>query len=191
MYKNILIIGAARTGKTTLSRRINKEFGYSIINLDDIISSLKEAFPELGIKHDYDDMKISSRFAPFLISYLKELSEGPNFYNNAKYVIEGVQVDFEKLMPIIDKNKYIIIGLTYNNIDSKTLYNNIKNNDTEDDWTYHVNDEYLRNMVDIFIERNRYYNSKFLEYNIKTYDVSEDRNITINKIIEDLKSLND
>jgi uridine kinase len=96
MYKNILIIGAARTGKTTLSRRIDKEFGHSIINLDDIISSLKEAFPELGIKHDYDDMKISARFAPFLINYLKELSEGPNFYNNAKYVIEGVQFDFEK-----------------------------------------------------------------------------------------------
>jgi len=191
MYKNILIIGAARTGKTTLSRRINKEFGYSIINLDDIISSLKEAFPELGIKHDYDDIKISTRFAPFLINYLKELSEGPNFYNNAKYVIEGVQIDFEKLMPVIDKNKYLIIGLTYNNIDSKTLYNNIKKNDTEDDWTYHVNDEYLKNMVDIFIERNKYYNSKFLEYNIKTYDVSEDRNITINKIIEDLKSLNE
>jgi len=191
MYKNILIIGAARTGKTTLSRRINKEFGYSIINLDDIISSLKEAFPILGIKHDYDDIKISSRFAPFLVNYLKELSEGPNFYNNAKYVIEGVQVDFEKVISSLDQNKYLVIGLTYNNIDAKTLYNNIKTNDTEDDWTYHVNDEYLRNMIDIFIERNKYYNDKFKEYNIKTYDVSEDRIVVINKIIDDLKSLNE
>jgi hypothetical protein len=86
-------------------------------------------------------------------------------------------------MPVIDKEKYLIIGLTYNNVDSKTLYNNIKNNDTEDDWTYYVSDEYLKDKVDIFIERNKYYDSKFIEYNIKTYDVSEDRNIVINKII--------
>lgn len=191
MYKNILIIGAARTGKTTLSRRINKEFGYSIINLDDIISSFKEAFPELGIKHDYDDIKISSRFAPFLSHYLKELSEGPNFYNNAKFVIEGVQVDFEKLMPTIDKNKYLIIGLTYNNITNEILYKNIKSNDTEDDWTYYISDEDLKKDVNVFIERNKYYNDKFVKYEIKTYDVSEDRTATINKIIEDLKLLRD
>lgn len=190
MYKNIIIIGAARTGKTTLSRRINKEFGYSIINLDDIISSLREAFPELGIKQDYNEIKISARFAPFLINYLKELSEGPNFYNDAKFVIEGVQFDFEKIMPSINKEKYLLIGLTYNNITSDILYNNIKNNDTEDDWTYNISDDTLKRDVDIFIERNKYYNEKFKQYNIKIYDVSENRMNTINKIIEDLKLSN-
>ena len=32
MDKNILIIGAARSGKTTLARIINKELGYSIVS---------------------------------------------------------------------------------------------------------------------------------------------------------------
>lgn len=190
MYKNIIIIGAARTGKTTLSRRINKEFGYSIINLDDIISSLREAFPELGIKQDYNEIKISARFAPFLINYLKELSEGPNFYNNAKFVIEGVQFDFEKIMPSLNNEKYLLIGLTYNNITSDILYNNIKKYDTEDDWTYYISEDTLKRDVEIFIERNKYYNEKFKQYNIKTYDVSESRTNTIDKIIEDLKKSN-
>jgi shikimate kinase len=190
MYKNILIIGAARTGKTTLSRRINKEFGYSVINLDNIVSGLKEAFPELGIKHDYDDLVTSKRIAPFLIQYLKELVDGPNFYNDTKFVIEGVQFDFDMVMPSIDKEKYLIIGLTYNNIDKETLYNNIKKYDTEDDWTYYISDEDLKKDVNLFIDRNKYYNNEFIKYNIKTYDVSNSRTNTIDKIIEDLKSLN-
>ncbi len=190
MRKNILIIGASRTGKTTLSQLLHKELGYSIINLDNIICGLEDAFPELGIKHDYNDKKAATRFAPFLTKYLKELSEGPVFYNDNPYVIEGVYVDFEGILPNIDKEKYEIIGLTYNNITSEELFKNIKDNDTEDDWTYYINDDELRGDVNYFIEYNKYFDQKFKEYGIKTYDVSANRNLAFEKIIEDLKATN-
>lgn len=190
MNKNILIIGPARSGKTTLSRKICKEFGYSIINLDDIICSFEEAFPELGIRHDYNDVKVANRFTPFLKRYLRELSEGPNFYNNIKYVIEGVSINFEDLFPVIDKEKYIIIGLTYNKITSEKLFENIKSNDTEDDWTYYCTEKELKSNVDYFIESNKYFNSKFIKHNIKTYDVSDNRDNTFTQIINDIKGEN-
>jgi len=41
MYKNILIIGAARSGKTTLAKKLAKEKGYNLISIDDIVSVLK------------------------------------------------------------------------------------------------------------------------------------------------------
>lgn len=186
MNKNILIIGPARSGKTTLSRKLNQKLGYSIINLDDIICAFESSFKELGIRHDYNDVKVATRFAPFLIRYLKELSEGPNFYNGSKYVIEGVAIDFEQIMPNIDKEKYSIIGLTYNEITSEELFRNVKKNDTEDDWTYYCTDEELKDNVKYFIESNKYFDSKFKEYNIKTYDVSNNREEILNKIIEDL-----
>ena len=47
----ILIIGAARCGKTTLARKLNKKYGYSVISIDDIVSGL-QAYPELNIHHD-------------------------------------------------------------------------------------------------------------------------------------------
>ncbi len=187
MKKNILIIGPSRSGKTTLSRELSKKLGYSIVNLDDFILSFEEAFPELGIRHDYDDMKISTKFAPFLIKYLKELSEGPNFYNEINYVVEGVYIDFDKILSNIDHNKYMVIGLTYNHITSEKLFKNIKNNDTEDDWTYHCDNEELKGNVDYFIENNKYFSDKFKEYNIKTYDVSDNRETIFEEIIKDIQ----
>lgn len=184
MKKNILIIGPARSGKTTLSRMLNKKFGYSIVNLDDIICSFEEGFPELGIRHDYNDIKVATKFSPFLIRYLKELSEGPNFYNGNKYVIEGVSIDFEKVLSAIDREKYLIIGLTYNNITSEDLYNNVKKYDTEDDWTYYCSDEELRGNTNYFIDSNKYFNEKFNEYKINTYDVSIDRSKVLDEIID-------
>jgi hypothetical protein len=68
--------------------------------------------------------------APFLIRYFTEISEGNTFYDEIKYVIEGTHIDFEILMPFLQnekyKEKYEIIGLTYNDISSDDLYNNMK-----------------------------------------------------------------
>jgi len=190
MFKNILVIGPSRSGKTTLSRKLSKEFGYNIINLDHIICAFEEGFPQLGIRHDYNVPKVATRFAPFLIRYLRELSEGPNFYNGKKFVIEGVSIDFDKVIKKIDQEKTFIIGLTYNNITQEKIFKNIKSNDTEDDWTYYCSDEELKNHIDYFCKSNQYFSKKFNEYNIKTYDVSENRDSTFEKITENLKNLN-
>ena len=188
MDKNILIIGAARSGKTTLARNISKKYNYNLISLDDIISGF-EGISNCNIKHDGDEIKTSKNFSRFLKGYLKELSEGPNFYNNCKFVIEGTHIDFEELIPYINnelKDKYEVIGLTYNNISEKELYDNIKKYDTEDDWTYYNTDDELKGNVKYFIERNNYFNDKYKEYNIKTYDTSFNRDNILNNIINDL-----
>ena len=63
MDKNILIIGAARSGKTTLAKRFSKK-GYNLISIDDIVSGF-EAFPELNIRHYGDAAETAARLAPF------------------------------------------------------------------------------------------------------------------------------
>ena len=189
MDKNILVIGASRSGKTSLARIINKELGYSIVSLDDIICGF-ESFPELGIHHDGNDVEVAQNFSKFLKRYLVELSEGPNYYGGCKYVIEGTHIDFEDLMPFIKsdklKDKYEIIGLTYNYISEEDLYNNIKNNDTEDDWTFYCSDEELRGNVKYFLDRNKFFSNKFKKYGISSYDTSKDRQAVLSSIIIDI-----
>lgn len=186
MEKNILIIGAARSGKTTLAKKFVKEKGYSLISIDDIVSGF-EAFPELQIHHDGDAVDNAKRLAPFLIKYLTELSEGSTFYGGIKFVIEGTHIDFEQLMPFLQsdkyKEKYEIIGLTFNDITERQLYDYIKKYDTEDDWTYWCDDEELKGNVRYFIDRNRFFNKKFREYGIESYDTSYDRKKVLEKIL--------
>ena len=129
MFKNILIIGSSKAGKTTLAKMIAKKYRYSVISIDDIVTAM-EAFPDMNISWNGDHTKIAEKMAPFLAIYLKELSEGPKFYNNCKTVIEGSDINFELLMPKINKRKYHIIGLTYNKISKEELFQNIRKNDT-------------------------------------------------------------
>lgn len=124
-----------------------------------------------------------------MINLFTELSEGSIFYDDVKFVIEGTHIDFEKVMPFLQndkyKEKYEIIGLTYNNITEDKMYEDIKKNDTEDEWTYWCNDEELKGNIKYFIKRNKFFDEKFKEYNIKTYDVSSDRD----KLLEEIVSL--
>ena len=158
MKKNILIIGPSRVGKTSLAKLLNKNQGYSIISIDDIVSGL-EAYPELHIHHDGDALDTAKRLAPFL--------------NNDKY-----------------RKKYEIIGLTFNDITDEELYNNIKKSDTEDDWTYWCDVEELKRNASYFIKKNLYFKEKFKEYNIKTFDTSENREKELKKALKYIEDIN-
>ena len=192
MYKNIIVLGAARSGKTTLAKRIAKEKGYSLISIDDIVSGF-EAYPELQIHHDGDAIDTAKRLAPFLIKYFTELSEGSTFYDGIKSVIEGTHFDFEQLMPFLQsdkyKEKYQVIGLTFNDITEQQLYDYIKKYDTEDDWTYWCDDEELKGNVRYFIDRNKYFNEMFKKYEIPAFDTSFDRDKVLSEIIDNLDKL--
>lgn len=192
MKKNILIIGAARCGKTTLAKKLNKEYGYSVISIDDIVSGL-QAYPELNIHHNGDTDITTKNLGPFLEKYFVELSEGSNFYGGIKVAIEGTHVDFERLMPLLQsekyKEKYEIIGLTINEETPEDLYNNMKKYDTEDDWTYWVEDNKLKEYAKYIISKNKIFNENYKKYNIKSYDTSYDRKKVLDKIILDLKNI--
>ena len=190
MKKNILIVGASRCGKTSLARKLHHECNHSVISIDDIISGL-EAFSELKICHKGNREMTAKNFAPFLEKYLIELSEGPNFYGGVKTAIEGSYVDFESLMPFLQsekyKRKYEIIGLTINEETSDELYQNIKSHDTEDDWTYWLTDEELKNEANGIVIKNQFFREQFAKYHINSYDTSHDREMVFEQIIMDLR----
>ena len=71
MNNNILIIGAARSGKTTLARLISQKYNYNLISLDDIISGF-EGIEKCNIKHDGNEIETSKNLSEFLKRYLKE-----------------------------------------------------------------------------------------------------------------------
>jgi len=49
--KNIIIVGASRSGKSTVAKEIAKMHNMSYIPFDSIISTIENLFPEVGIMH--------------------------------------------------------------------------------------------------------------------------------------------
>ena len=67
------------------------------------------------------------------------------------------------------------------------MFQNIRRNDTEDDWTYYLTDEQLEKYCEHFVEKNKFFNEKFKEYGITSYDTSTDREAVLHAIAENLE----
>ena len=175
--KNILICGSPRVGKTTLAKKISNELGYVYIGLDNIFESIENLncwpYPKY-----HDANIISSELSNFVINYINNLDK------DHYYVIEGAYLDIESIYNKL--NNTIIIGLTYNNLTSKELFNRIKKYD-KNEWINTFDDKTLLDKCDCFINRNKYYNDCYGKLNIKSYDVSNDRDNTFINIINELK----
>ena len=85
------------------------------------------------------------------------------------------------------KRKYEIIGLTINEETPEDLYQNIKSHDTEDDWTYWLTDEELKNEANGIVIKNQFFREQFTKYHIKSYDTSKNREMVLEQIIMDLR----
>ena len=69
--KNIIILGAARAGKSTLAQMIHRKYNYSIISIDSFVRALRDSFPSLGITHSNTENKFKL-LPPFVFSYMKK-----------------------------------------------------------------------------------------------------------------------
>ena len=200
--KNIIISGTGRVGKTTLARKINEELNYFVINLDKIVAVFHGAYPQMDIRFGGN---IKENLAPFLGHFLgafssshgvtHELNLQAHAVKGNKFVMEGVHFNFDKILPILKtygieklKDNFILIGLVYNNKTVDELFNDLRKYDTEDDWTYSLNDDELREECEYGVSLSHSMTEHLVEYGFTIYDTSTDREQVFNQIIEDIKS---
>jgi len=193
MKKNILILGPSRAGKTTLTKKLNEVLNYSVVCFDSIIYAFEQSFPQLGICSGNGAENTAANLANFLIHYFDMLSQRSKEKNGVKFTAEGGYFDFEKIIPAMNKHEIskdlLFIGLVYNNKTPDELFYDIRKNDTDGDWSYNCDDDTLKKCVTIFIDDSRLMYEKFQKHNFMIYDVSNDREQILNKIINDVKHI--
>ena len=193
MRKNILILGPSRAGKTTLTKKLNEALNYSIVCFDSIIYAFEQSFPQLGICFGDGAANTAANLADFLIQYFRMLSYRSEQANGVKFAAEGGYFDFEKIMLAMKKydmiKDFLYIGLVYNNKTPDELFDDIRENDTEGDWSHNCDDDTLRKCVAIFTEDSRLMYEKFQKHSFMIYDVSNDREEVLNKIVNDIKCI--
>ncbi|MCL2225604.1 MAG: hypothetical protein FWB96_11620 [Defluviitaleaceae bacterium] len=195
--KNILIWGAARAGKSTLAKRLHDEFGHSIVCTDSIITAFERSMPQVEIGHGFNNVAVN--FAPFISHYLCTLAHKSNMPNGDKFVAALTHFAVGKVFPKMEEilhsmeglklhEEFTLIGLTYNHKTWEDLRRDVKQYDTENDWTHQLTDTELDDFCKGSVEQhNKYFAAKFKEYNFLSYDVSFERDKVLMQIINDIK----
>ena len=203
--KNIIISGTGRAGKTTLARKLNEELNYFVISVDKLVATFQGAYPQLNIKLNWNRRKTTDSLAPFLGHFLGAFSSShgvayelhlrAHAVEGNRFVLEGGNFNFDKILPILKmygieelKDKFILIGLVQNKKTADEFFKDLRKYDTEDDWTYGLDDDELREISEEAILFNRSMTDHLVKYGFTIYDTSTEREQVFDKIVEDIKS---
>ena len=169
--KNVIILGAARSGKSTLAKNIHRKYNYSIISIDSFVSALRDTFPELGISHSNTENKF--RVLPtFVFSYMKKIIKE---YPYEKFVLEGWHVYPEDIVKLFRNENVKIVCLGYTEITCEECLKLIRGNEIETSYTKKMTDKEVKELIFKHIEYSKMLKKQCEINNIKYYDTSLQR----------------
>lgn len=181
--KNVIIIGRPRAGKSTLANMIVDKYNYQIIRTDTIRGSFKDVFPELNIKsHTAIDSK---EFQLFCKTYLERNMRQPR--NKYNYVMEGCEMHVKDCKELYDNGDNLIYCLAQVDISPEEMAKNMKDNDTDKDWTNEMSDEERLEYCKRSIEKAKLIKEECKVYGLKFYDTSKNREDVLNEIMKDIQ----
>lgn len=167
--KNILILGTAKSGKSYLARKMNKNRDYNYIPLDYFTSSFKYNIPESGITSNVVIDKNSSKN---LAKFLSRVIEIMNFVDNEKYLIDSAHLYPKDILPYIDRNKWDIYFIGYPNISVEEKFLELRKY-VHGGWPAKKNDEELKCTIQELINVSKEIKKQCEELNITFIDSSD------------------
>jgi hypothetical protein len=195
--KNILLSGPSRAGKSTLAKKISEELHYSVIHVDEMVAAFQGAYPQLDIRLNWDRKKTAANLAPFLGHYLGVMSSSHGAAKGTPFVMEGGYLgyfNFEMILPILKaygieklKDHFMLIGLVHNKKTAEEFFADFRKYDTQDDWTYYLDDDELREVSQEALPYSHSMTDYLTKYGFTLYDTSTEREAVLDQIIKDIK----
>ena len=177
---HIIIAGCARSGKTTLSLKLNKH-GYVHYKMDSIKRGICEAY---NLKYnDWD--KVSIIMAKIINRMIKDQTTDTN-YLKEKYLFD-IPFLYPKDIELIDTSNTIVIFLGYPNISYKENFNNIRKYDKDNYWTSKVSDEELKKWCIDNVNFSKYLEHECYLRGIKFFDTSHNREEVLKSAVKFIK----
>lgn len=181
--KNIIILGPARVGKSTLASLLCKNYNLDYISGDSIRNAFINIFPELNYNSKNTIEKIE--FCQFINWIVNE--NKIHLKREIFYVIDSTDISIENAKKVF--KDYILIVLGSKNITINELVKNIKKNDTKLEWTYGCSDKELFKIAEETIEKSKKLYEESLKNNVLYFDTSFERNKIYNQIFEFIKKM--
>lgn len=173
--KNVFIAGVARSGKSTISRRLHDEFNYNHIPLDYFASSFKHNFRETKITSDVL-MSGSEPLAIFIDRVMSIID-----CTEELFVIDSAHIKPEDLIKHINRDNWEIVYVGYPNIAPIEKLNSIRKYDDKDDWTGKKSDEELLEILSKLVTLSKSIEDDCKKHDIKFINTSKNFKETLNK----------
>lgn len=189
--KNILIIGVARAGKTTLSNMIKERYNqYNLIHSDSIVwgiirGSGKEKYYIDNIK-ERKELVHGEQFQKTLVEILKaSIKKDKGQYGN---IFETGQLEPKYISDLIKDTNLYCICLGHGDLDKDGIIKLCREHDTEDEWSYKLTDEQLGINADKWVEKNELLKKECYKYGIEYIDTSKNRDKILKQILEKISN---
>lgn len=178
--KHIIIAGASRSGKTTLSMMLAKK-GFVHYKMDSIKRGIDNNFCE-RIKDDWE--KTSPKMSHLIKTIINE-NESDLTKEKEYYVIDTCHIYPSDISKEDIKNT-IIVFLLYPNLNVKEKIKFIRKYDSENIWTNKFSDEENIDNLEYGIEYSKKALKEAIKYNVKYYDTSKNFKKVIKRAYEEI-----
>lgn len=191
--KNIIIIGVARAGKTTLSNMIKDKYNqYNVIHSDNIAWGIIRGLEkeEYYTEHIEERKKWihSDRFQKILLEICKaSMNKDEKGYGT---ILDTGQLEPKYAKELIDRENSYCVCLGHGNLDKQGIINLCREHDTPKDWTYNIPISQLEINAKKWEEKNILMKAECPKYGIKYIDTSQNREQILNSILNDIEQLN-
>lgn len=188
MKNNIIIAGVPRAGKSTISQRLAKQYGYQHICMDSIIAGFEKCFPETGVSthaglSSMDTLHlISGKMAPFVRAMLDD--------GDYDEFTPGMVLDMYQLLPK-DYMKYIhganceIFYFITSDVTPEERFAIQKKYDTEKDYTFYKSDEELREGAEYIVEQSICMKGQCQKYDLPYFETARNREKIFASFLQD------
>lgn len=177
--KNIFIAGVARSGKSTLSKKLKESGKYNYIPLDYFTSSLKHNFPEVQITSNVVIDRVSSKKLALLLSRVIKIMDN----SNERFIIDSAHILPQDIIEYLDRDKWDIYYFGYPSISPDDKLKLIRKYDKESDWTFKKSDEELLSILEQLINISVEIKAVCEKFNIPFIDTSN----SISDVIHNIK----
>ena len=192
--KHLIVAGVPRAGKSTLSRRIVKEWGWQHVSMDAVIAGFEQCFPETGVDTGLSVNRgktsleilctISGKMAPFL-----RTMTSPEEYDqqNGPMVIDMYQLLPEDFIRCGLSSTCRILYLLTGDLSPEERFAIQKNYDTPEDYTYSLSDEERMEGCHCLVEQSRLIQAQCQRYKLPWVETARNREQVFAQIMARLK----
>lgn len=161
----IIIAGVPRSGKSTVSKQLQKRLNMSYLPCDSLISTLGKLHPQLGITHFEKAGVVSKKVASFLAELIKHI----------EYEEEAMILDVYQLFPydlgryeLNRQHKVAFFG--YPDIAAEEKLNDIRKHARPGDWSEELPDTDLLSIIDRYIAESNIIRAECKDMGLPFFD---------------------